>query len=97
MTNPISPKVVAAAIGAGAGATVSTLILWIIGVTAFHVPVGADFVNDAITAVPSPIAAAIGLLLVLAGAAIPGYQVADPARVATLEVPHATVEDLEGF
>ncbi len=85
ISNPISPKIVAASAGAGAGAVVSTLILWIIGVVAYHIPADAESVSAAVAAVPSPITAAIGLLLVIAGAAIPGYQTTDPNRVVSVE------------
>jgi hypothetical protein len=80
----VSPKIVAAAAGAGAGAVVSTLILWIIGVTAYGVPGDAISVSDAVAAVPSPITAAIGLTLTILGAAIPGYQTTDPLRTPSL-------------
>lgn len=81
MSTPISPKVIAAGAGAGGGAIVSSLILWIIGVTAYHVGADSNSVGDAIAAVPTPISAALGLILVVVGAVLPGYQTTDPARV----------------
>lgn len=87
--SPISPKVYAAVLGASGGTVVSGLILWIIGVTAYQVSPDANSVGTAVAAVPTPISAAIGLLLVILGAAIPGYQTTDPARVelADAELP----------
>lgn len=81
---PTSPKVIAAAAGAGAGATLTSLILWIIGVAAYGVPGNASSVPEAIAAVPSPITAGLGLLLVIGGAYLPGYQTTDPQRTASV-------------
>lgn len=80
MANPISPKVVAAAIGAGAGTVISKLIFWIIGTAVYAIPADASHVAEAIAAVPDPITATITLLLVIGGAAFPGYQVTDELR-----------------
>lgn len=77
--NPISPKVVAAAAGAGAGLALANLILWLLGVFVFGVSINAQ-AEVAITAVPSPIANFLAVLITVAGAAIPGYGVNDPAR-----------------
>lgn len=80
VNNSVSPKVVAAAAGAGAGAAVSALILWIIGVAFFGGSAAADAVVATTSGVPSPIVGIIGLVLVVLGAAVPGYQTTDPVR-----------------
>jgi hypothetical protein len=85
-SNPTSPKVIASAAGAGVGATVSTLIVWLLGVVVWKQPMTAAAVNDAVTAVPSPVAGLILLLLTAASAAVPGYRVTDPLRVTTEEL-----------
>lgn len=83
--NPLSPKVVAAAAGAGAGATVATLLLWIIGAGVFGGGWSAEHVDNALAAVPLPLSGFVLLLVTVAGAAFPGYNVADPNRVTTKE------------
>lgn len=80
MYNPISPKVIAASVGAGTGSVIATLVLWIIGVVFYDVPATAERVSDAMSVVPSPIAGIIALLLTIAGAGGAGYQIADPQR-----------------
>lgn len=81
--NPLSPKVIAAAAGAGAGATLGTLLLWIIGAAAFGGGWSADQAMTAVASVPGPLAAGVLLAVTIAGAALPGYSVADPNRVST--------------
>lgn len=80
MYNPISPKVIAASVGAGTGSVVATLVLWIIGVVFYGVPATAERVSDAMAVVPSPIAGFLALLLTAAGAGGAGYRIADPQR-----------------
>lgn len=95
--NPTSPKVTAASLGAaggaGAGAVVSTLVLWIIGVSvpSYGVPADANHVGDAIAAVPSPIAGAILLVLSIVGAYVSahraGWLTVDPLRIVPGDIP----------
>ena len=83
--NPVSPKVVAATAGAGAGATLSTLLIWILGVTFWKQPATAAAVSDAIAAVPSPVSGLLLLLVTSSSAAVPAFKAADPLRVTPLE------------
>ena len=78
---PVSPKVVASAAGAGAGATVSSLILWILGVAIWDVPATASSAPAAVASVPSPIAGLIVLVVTVVSAAVPGYRTTDPLRM----------------
>ena len=80
MINPVSPKVVAASVGAGTGSVISTLVLWIIGVVFYDVPASAERVSEAMAAVPSPVTGVIALALTIAGAGGAGYRVPDPER-----------------
>lgn len=80
--NPISPKVVASAAGAGLGTAVSSLIVWLLGVLVWNQPWTAAAVNDAIAAVPTPVSGLVFLLVTAASAAGPAYRVTDPSRAA---------------
>jgi hypothetical protein len=82
--NPVSPKLWTAAVGAGAGATVSTLLIWLIGAGVFNAGWTSERVNDAIAAVPFPLAGFILLLVTLAGTMLGAYLKADPLRLPTL-------------
>lgn len=84
--NPISPKVVAASAGAGAGAAISTLINWLLGVFVWQQPATAAGVADAISAVPSPVSAIILLLVTIAGAGGAGYKTTDELRLTVSEM-----------
>lgn len=83
--NPISPKVVASSIGAGVGATVSTLLNWLLGVLVWHAPATAAAVGEAVAAVPSPVSAIVVLLVTTVSAGGAGYKVTDPLRVTPKE------------
>jgi hypothetical protein len=82
--NPISPKVWAAAIGAGAGTILSTFLLWLLGAGIFHGGWSADRVDNAIAAVPTPLSLFVGLLVTLGLTAIGAYAKTDPERLPTL-------------
>lgn len=81
--NPISPKLYAAAVGAGAGAVISQLLVWLIGAIISQ-RWDADGVDNAIAAVPSPLYGFILLLVTIAGAAAGAYIKEDPERLPTL-------------
>lgn len=81
LTELVSPKVVAAAVGAGGGAVLSQLVLWSIGAGPYGAGWGADQVDAALAAVPDPISGAVLLVFAVVGALVPGYTVTDPARV----------------
>ena len=84
--NPISPKAIASTTGAGLGAAMSTLLLWILGVTLYGESASAANVSNAMTAVPSPIATFVVLLIPAGLAALLAYNVGDPHRVTTEEL-----------
>ena len=83
MSNPISPKVISAAIGAGAGTIISTAILWAIGAGLYDAGATADRVDNAIAAVPTPLSALVFLIVTVACTFLPGYQITDPLRSPT--------------
>jgi hypothetical protein len=82
--NPVSPKVVASAAGAGVGSALSSLIVWLLGVLVWKQPATAAAVSDAVAAVPSPVAGLILLGVTAASAAVPGYRATDTARATSL-------------
>lgn len=90
MSNPISPKVISAAIGAGAGTVISTVILWAIGAGFYHAGATADRVDNAIAAVPTPLSAFVFLIVTVAATFIPAYQVTDPLRAPTRNINAGT-------
>ena len=81
--NPISPKVISATIGAGAGTVLSTLILWLIGAGLYDQGWASERVDNAIAAVPTPLSAIVFLVITVAFTFLPGYQVTDPLRTPT--------------
>jgi hypothetical protein len=85
--NPTSPKVIASAAGAGAGATVSSLLLWLLGITVWHQPATAGAVDQAMAAVPSPVSAIVVLAVTVASSAVFGWRVTDPLRISKSELP----------
>ena len=84
--NPVSPKVIAAAAGAGAGATISSLLIWVLGITVWSAPATAQSVDQAIAAVPAPVSAFVVLVVTVVGSAAFGWRVTDPNRVSTSEL-----------
>lgn len=92
-TNPTSPKVIGAVIGAAGGVTLSTLVLWVIGVVAFGASSDAGLATGAVAAVPAPLAGAVLLAITVALTFLPGYTVTDPMRLPTLVTPE--FDDLE--
>lgn len=89
--NPVSPKVVASTAGAGIGAALSSLAIWIVGVTLWGQSANAADVNAAVAAVPAPVSGVITLIFALIGAGFPGWKTTDPNRVTTSEL--ATLQD----
>lgn len=94
---PVHKRVWAGTIGAGTGATISTLILWLLGVIVWDQPATAAGAEDAITAVPAPVAAAV-LLAVTVGLTflagwLPADDTTDPAAETAAELtPAAALE-----
>lgn len=80
LSSLVSPKVVAAGAGAGAGSILSSFVVWLVGVLVFGGSPAASAVEATTAAVPLPVVALVGLVLTLAGALIPGYTITDPAR-----------------
>lgn len=84
--NPVSPKVIASAAGAGAGATVSSLVVWVLGVTFWGAPTSAQAADQAIAAVPGPVSGIVVLAVTVVSSALFGWRVSDPHRVTTAEL-----------
>jgi hypothetical protein len=59
----IESKVIAATAGSGAGAAISAFVLWLLGITVWHVPNSADLAGSAVAAVPTPVAGLIAIVL----------------------------------
>lgn len=74
MKSPIETKVIAAAAGAGGGGVVNGFLMWLLGVTLWAQPSDAASAVKAAEAVPFPVSAFVGLVLVVAGAALGGYK-----------------------
>lgn len=70
---PIESKVWSQLAGTGTGGVLSTLILWIIGVTAYNVPNTTEDAINAISAVPFPISGSITAVLALGLGLVSGY------------------------
>lgn len=81
--NPVSPKLVAGAIGSGIGTAVTTFLLWLIGAVITH-HWTADGVDNAIAAVPAPLATLIAILVIVGSTVIGAYLKTDPERLPTL-------------
>ena len=79
--NPVSPKVVASTAGAGAGAVLSSFVIWGLGVLIWKQPPTADMVGAAAAAVPAPVSGLILFVISGLGAAIPGWRVKDSNRL----------------
>lgn len=70
---PVEGKVWSSTIGSGIGVTLSTLVLWMLGVTIWDVPIDAESAAGAILAVPDPIAAPISLFVTIGAAFLAGF------------------------
>lgn len=93
--NPVSPKAIASTAAAGVGTAVSTLTIWVLGVTAWGASSSAAEAQQAIAAVPGPVSAVIVLVIPAALAALAGYRVNDPHRVTTSQL--ARLRELADF
>ncbi len=69
----VEAKVYSGTLGAGAGATISGFILWLLGIYGWHAQKGAHYATDAVAAVPGPVASIVALLVTVGGAFIGGY------------------------
>lgn len=78
--NPVSPKIVAAAAGAGFGTALGNVLVWLLGAALWHGGWSADQVGAAMDAVPGPVSAVVVVVVAVICAAIPGYTVTDPQR-----------------
>lgn len=63
MNGPVEQKVKAGAAGAAGGGVVSTAVLWLAGGLIWGAPLDAAHVQDAIAAVPVPVAGVVMLLV----------------------------------
>jgi hypothetical protein len=73
MANPIESKVVAAATGSGVGAAAGTFVLWVMGITIWHVPNTADRAAEAVGAIPSPVSTLVLVVIAAIGSAVGGW------------------------
>ena len=73
MSQPVERKVWAASSGAGAGGVVATVLIWLLGATAWGGGTGAGEVEAAYAAVPAPVTALITLAVGYASAWLAGY------------------------
>lgn len=90
--NLISPKVIAGALGGGAGLTISGFIVWLIGAGLYQQGFSSDQQDAAVAVVPSYLVNIIYLGLTLVGITVPAYQVTDPARVNSSSLTDQTFE-----
>lgn len=90
----ISPKLYAAAAGAGGGAAVNEFVVWLLGVTVWNAPYDAGSYEQAVAAVPEPVAGMVAVVLVAAGVLLGAYMA--PGTVAApVEHEAAPVEDFD--
>lgn len=106
MAGRVETKVIAGGAGAGAGAVVATLIVWIVGVAAFGGTVHDT--TGAIAAVPPPVSDAIWVVVSALGSLAAGWSaphtprtdlfpstllLQPPPAEVTLPIPHVHVDD----
>lgn len=82
---PVEGKVWASTVGGGAGATVSSFVLWILGVLVWGAPSNASSATDAVAAVPFPVIGVVGLVITVGGVFIGGYLAKHTPRPAVTE------------
>lgn len=73
-TAPVESKVKAGALGAAAGTALGGAALWLLGVTVWDAPNTAESANDAMAAVPGPVAAVVLLGVSYATSFAAGYR-----------------------
>lgn len=73
MRSPIETKVITAATGSGLASAAGTFILWLLGVVLWHVPDTAGHAAEALGAVPTPVAAVVGICVTVGGTFLAGY------------------------
>jgi len=73
MAAPTESKVFGGTIGSGAGTVVTTFVLWVLGVLVWGAPSASDASVQAVAAVPGPVSAFIGLILIVGGAFVGGW------------------------
>jgi hypothetical protein len=82
---PIESKVYGGTIGTGAGAVISAFVVWLLGVTVWGAPPDSPGATEALAAVPSPVAAIVGLLITVGGSFVGGYLARHTPRPETTE------------
>lgn len=91
----VSPKVVAGTAGAGAGAIVTGLIMWVVG-AALSGDWTAAGVEDALAAVPAPLGLFVGLVVGVAFTFVPAWFITDHVRDTGAAVIEARPDDIPG-
>lgn len=80
VTKIIESKVAIAAAGGGVGGVLATFLLWLLGVTLWHVSASAGSADLAIAAVPAPVSAVLLTVLPAALSLLGGYLAPHTAR-----------------
>lgn len=70
---PVETKVVAATGATAGGGVVATFVVWLLGVTWQGQPTDADHAASAIGAVPAPVTAIVGLVVLTLSTFLGGY------------------------
>lgn len=96
---PVEGKVWAGTVGGGAGTTISTFFIWLLGITIWNAPSDADGAHEALSAVPFPVVAMIVLVLGVGGYFLGGYLAKHTPRKDAVVIEHAplAVEPAAGY
>lgn len=91
----VSPKVVAGTAGAGAGAILTAVVVWVVG-AAWSGRWDAAGVEVAVDAVPAPLAALLALIIAVALTLIPAWWIRDHVREVGAETITKREDDIPG-
>ena len=95
MNAPVEGKVWASTVGGGAGATVSTFVIWLLGVLVWGADSTAEAATDAVAAVPFPVIGIVGLAITVGGIFAGGYLAKHSPRPPEKAPAAVTPEQLE--
>lgn len=70
---PIEGKVWSSTLGSGVGLALTSLVLWILGVTVWRMPIDAGSEIEAIASVPKAVAAPVGIFFTVGLTLLSGY------------------------
>lgn len=94
---PVEGKVYSATIGSGIGVVMTPFILWLLGVTIWDVPIDAGAEFAAVAAVPTAVAAPIGVLVLMGSTFLGGYLAKHTPRPEITEALEETKEKEEAL